>query len=389
MGIFDFCRCEVLTGLCTLMVWVSYDWVFFCTSWSFVSCFAFAMVLDGFCWIGGLDMLTSYIYIYGGNVLCLDRCSFKELLSKRVDYSFHFYMEVCQFVYCLLLRTQKISSLPDLHNWEEYMDVEKVDEFDSISPVDFLRNHSFGLTLHSRNDGSGRTFREQCRKFMDRLVDAILGQQPVTGEFSQGLYAFCPEFLLEGDDRHMLSLFSKMIRVLESSGCLSSSESRTAVEEYSTFVVDARRRHGDCGASAEDIADVKQYLLLDYSFLSRKSLVRVFKLCCLVARKPRDDYPSVDLGLTNCQVSEWVIATCISGVQSCVSASDFKLSSFFTKFTMKEVRDAIDAGYDPWTGTCSDGQASFVKRYFGLFKARIDRKRGEGSQQSCAPDVLK
>ena len=277
------------------------------------------------------------------------------------------------------------------------MDVEKVDEFDSISPDDFLRNHSFGSTLHGRTDGSGRTFREQCRKFMDRLVDAILGQQPVTGEFSQGIYAFCPELLLEGDDRHMLGLFSKLIRVLESSGCLSSSESSTAVEVYSTFVVDARRRHGDCGASAEDIADVKQYLLSDYSFLSRKSLVRLFKLCCLVALKPRVDYPSVDPGLTNCQLSEWVLATCISGVQNCVSASDFKLSSFFTKFTMKEVRDAIDAsqslmtsaGYDPWTGICSEGQAAFVKRYSGLFKARIDRKRGEGSQQSCAPDVLK
>ena len=305
-------------------------------------------------------------------------------------------MEVCQFVYCLLSRTRKISALPGLHDWEEYMDVEKVDEFDSISPDDFLRNHSFGSTLHGRNDGSGRTFREQCRKFMDRLVDAILGQQPVTGEFSQGLYAFCPELLLEGDDHHMLSLFSKLVRVLESSGCLSSSESRTAVEEYSTFVVDARRRHEDCGASAESVVDVQQYLLSDYSFLSRKSLVRVFKLCCLIALKPRVDYPSVDFGLTSCQVSEWVIASCISGVQSCVSASDFKLSSFFTKFTMKEVRDAIDgsqsfmsnAGYDPWAGICSEGQAAFVKRYADLFKTRVDRKRGEVSQQTCSLDAL-
>ena len=116
----------------------------------------------------------------------------------------------------------------------------------------------------------------------------------------------------------------------------------------------------------------------------------------MVALKPRVDYPSVDLGLTNCQVSEWVIASCISGVQSCVSASDFKLSSFFTKFTMKEVRDAIDAsqsfmtnaGYDPRTGICSEGQAAFVKRYTGLFETRVDRKRGEVSQQTCAPVVL-
>ena len=85
----------------------------------------------------------------------------------------------------------------------------------------------FLLTIFCETIRSGRLYMvvmtgvgEQCRKFMERLVDAILGQQPVTGEFSQGLYAFCPELLLEGDDRHMLGLFSKLIRVLESSGCL-------------------------------------------------------------------------------------------------------------------------------------------------------------------------
>ena len=113
--------------------------------------FCLRYVVGEFCRIGGLDMLTSYIYIYiyiyGGNVLCLDRRSFKKLLSKRVDYSFLFYMEVYQFVYCLLSRTRKISSLPDLHNWEVYMDMEKVDEFDSISPVDFLRDHSGRLYM--------------------------------------------------------------------------------------------------------------------------------------------------------------------------------------------------------------------------------------------------
>ena len=44
VGIFDFLQ----TGLCTLMVWAIYDWVFFYTSWSFVSCCAFAMLLAGF-----------------------------------------------------------------------------------------------------------------------------------------------------------------------------------------------------------------------------------------------------------------------------------------------------------------------------------------------------
>ena len=182
-------------------------------------------------------------------------------------------MEVCQFVYYLLSRTRKIGSLPWLNNWEEYMDEQRVDEFESVASSDFLHNHSFGTVLQSRRDSDGRAFREQCVKFMDRLVAAILAQQPVTGEFSCGLYAFCPELLLEGDNYRMLELFRKLVRVLESSGCVTALESRTAVEEYSTFVVVARKRHLSGGCSAEDISDNMQYLLSDYRFLSRKPYV--------------------------------------------------------------------------------------------------------------------
>ena len=124
------------------------------------------------------------------HILELFHCTFRKQLSGRSDYSFHFYMEVCQFVYCLLSRTRKIGSLPDLNDWEEYMDEQRVDEFENVAVCNFLSNQSFGVVLQNRKDGDGRVFREQCLKFMDRLVDAILAQQPVTGEFSRGLYAF-------------------------------------------------------------------------------------------------------------------------------------------------------------------------------------------------------
>ena len=80
------------------------------------------------------------------------------------------------------------------------MDEQRVDDFESVAVCDFLRNHSFGSVMQSRRDSDGRAFREQCVKFMDRLVATILAQQPVTGEFSCGLYAFCPELVLDGDD---------------------------------------------------------------------------------------------------------------------------------------------------------------------------------------------
>ena len=255
------------------------------------------------------------------------------------------------------------------------MDPQKLDGFECIDSVDFLRSHDFGAVLRRHQRGEGRAFRDQCLKFVDRFVCVILRQQPVTGDFSQGVYAFCPELLLEGDDHHMTDLFRKLVRVLERCGVV-----------YASFVVvvDARARHAGSNSCAEAIDDVRQYLLDDYGFLARKSLCRVFKLCCLVVLKPRVDFPAVDIGLSDCRVPERVVATCIRGAQSSVMSPGFKLGSFFTKFTMGEVRKSIAAAssfmtaadFNPWEGICGENQSAFVDRHRDLFKKQVSRKRG-------------
>ena len=262
-------------------------------------------------------------------------------MSCRADFSFHGYMEVCQFVYCLLSRSCKIGSLPSLNSWEEYIDPRKLVDFECVDAVDFLRSHDFGAVLRHHKSGEGRIFQDQCLKFIDRFVGVIVVQQPVTGDFPKGIYSFCPELLLEGDDHHMLSLFRKLIRVSERSGIVSSLESKSAVEEYASVVVDARAGHVGFGCCTEAINDVRQYSLSDLSFLACKSLCRVFKLCCLLVLKPPVDFPAVDIDLSECDVPERVVATCIQGVQSCVMSSEFELWSFFTKFTINEVRKSI------------------------------------------------
>ena len=151
---------------------------------------------------------------------------------------------MCQFVYCLLSRTRKTVSLPELNNWEENIDEQRVDESENVAASDFLHNHSFGTVLPSREDSDGRAFRELCMKFMDRLVDALLAQQSVTEEFSCGLYAFCPELLFCCWRATTIVCWSSSENC---SMCWNQAvvsqrwnlELRTAVEEYSTFVVDA------------------------------------------------------------------------------------------------------------------------------------------------------
>ena len=231
-------------------------------------------------------------------------------------------MELCSLVYCLLSRSRNVSSLPDLDACEEHMDPSKLAAFEKINVTSFLRKYEIGEVLKGSKGGEKREFRNQCSEFLDRLVVSILSCQLVSANLLQGLYSFCPELLLDGDNACVFSLFIKLVRVLERSGALSGSESKAAVEEFVTYVVDVRARRVRSGRSAEEIKNVVEFLLTDYSFLSRKSLCRVLKLCCLVALTPRTDFPCVTIDLSDCTVPELVVTrTCVRGNQSCSAAS--------------------------------------------------------------------
>ena len=313
----------------------------------------------------------------------LDSCTFKKQRARRGDYTFHCYSELCQFIYCLLTRSRKVSSLPEMNSWEDYMDSEKIASFPKTSDATFLCNFEFGEVLRQRNTSEVKDFRTRCRRFIDRLVDVILSKLLVSSDFLQGVYCFCPELLLGGDDRCVFTLFSRLMRVLEKSGVVSSAESRSAVEEFATFVVDIRARHLSSGQQSEDIADVISYLLADYGFLARKSLCHVFKLCCLMIRRPLPHYPQVDISLNGCDVPSSIVTSCIRGIQSYVSTSHYQQGSFFTKHTMECVRSAISgsqdfmvqADFDPWSRVCSDGHAVFMERFQNLFKDHLARRK--------------
>ena len=102
------------------------------------------------------------------------------------------------------------------------MHPEKIANFAKVGDADFYHNYEFGDTLRQRNTSEFKSFRCRCRRFIDPLVDVILSQLLVSSEFLKGVYCFCPELLLEGDDHCVLSLFGRMIRVLARSGVVPS-----------------------------------------------------------------------------------------------------------------------------------------------------------------------
>ena len=64
--------------------------------------------------------------------------------------------------------------------------------------------------------------------------------------------------------------------------------------------------------------------------MSRKSLVRVLKVCCLVVDRPQREMPDIEIDLKDCAVPVAVVTSSLRGVQSLVSSPGYKQGAFFT-----------------------------------------------------------
>ena len=96
----------------------------------------------------------------------LDGCvsvesKFPKFCEGRVEYCFHGYGEICNFVFCLLMKTKTLSSLPGITAWEEFMSVSQVSEFPSIPLKSFLVSDGYGRELPNGKTGDVEEFRLQ------------------------------------------------------------------------------------------------------------------------------------------------------------------------------------------------------------------------------------
>ena len=198
------------------------------------------------------------------------------------------------------------------------MSEEKVAEFPSIAMESFLVASDFGRELLAGKTSEFSTFRVRCREFLDRLILIILKSPSVTSRVARGLYCFCPELMLEGDGQLVFQLFPDLCRVLESCRSLSSDESKAAVEEFSSYVVEKRLQHEVSQGMASDIPDIVSWLLRDFGFQAPHRVCRVLKLCVLVTGRPRMNCPVVSFDLSGNKLSVEKFQECLRLVQSYV-----------------------------------------------------------------------
>ena len=216
------------------------------------------------------------------------------------------------------MKTRDISSLPPIHDWEEYIDVKRGADFPT-APIDsFLENCDFGRLLSSGKTSGALEFHVHCKEFLDRLAFVILKNPAVSSRVARGFSCFCPEIMLEGDDRAVISLFADLTGVLESFGLLAADETKASFEQFNSYIVEKRRQHDRSNITASEISNVMQYLLRDFSFQARHHVCRVLKLCCLVVGSSCGVQPQVSLDLGGSKIGEDIFQNCLRLVQSYV-----------------------------------------------------------------------
>ena len=80
--------------------------------------------------------------------------------------------------------------------------------------------------------------------------------------------------------------------------------------------------------------------------MSRRSFVRVLKLCCFISEWPQRKLLAVKINLGGCTVPVSIIISCVKGVQSFVSSTNYKLKAFFMQGTMNNERTALASSRD-------------------------------------------
>ena len=136
-------------------------------------------------------------------------------------------LELARFVYCLLKKNKKTSSLPLVEQCEEYV-VPNRSRFPAIDEKDFVAGTRVMAALGKVASHYLQTeIRLDTRRFLEEFVNCVLSNVASRSVIGQGLSCFCPEILVGRDDVAPLQFFEKLFDGLLVKGWTRGSEVET------------------------------------------------------------------------------------------------------------------------------------------------------------------
>ena len=133
-----------------------------------------------------------------------------DLSSTAADQVYHALVELARFVYCLLEKIKKASSLPLVEQWEKYV-APNYSRFPAIDDKDLLPHTR--LMAAFEKVGSQylqKELRRDAHRFLEDFVNCVLSTVASRSVIGQGLSCFCPAIVVGDDDAAPFQLFNKL-----------------------------------------------------------------------------------------------------------------------------------------------------------------------------------
>ena len=222
--------------------------------------------------------------------------------STAADQGYHAFGELARFVYCLLQKIKKASSLPLVEQWEKYM-VPNYSRLPAIDEKDFFVGTRVMAALGKVGSHYlQKEFRRDARRFLEEFANCVLSTVAARSVIGQGLSCFCPAIAVGGDDVAPLQLFNKLLDGLLEKGWTRGSEVEACRAEYQSFVQEQRQLERSSTRSRPGVGDVLSFCSAQAGFRACRHLYKV----CIVANQACGFNPFV--------LSHPSLKLCVSGV---------------------------------------------------------------------------
>ena len=224
-------------------------------------------------WVGAINVALSMIHV------SVSVANNFVQSSTAADQGYHAFGELARFLYCLLQKIKKASSLPLVEQWEEYM-VPNNSRFPAIDDKNFLVGT--GVMAALGKVGSHylqKEFRRDARQFLEVFVNCVLSTVATRFVIGQGFGCFCPAIVVGGDNVAPLQLFNKLLDGLLEKSWTRGSEVEACRAEYQSFVQEQRQLERSSTRSRPDVGGVLSFCSAQAGFRARWYLYKV----CIVA----------------------------------------------------------------------------------------------------------
>ena len=120
--------------------------------------------------------------------------------STAADHGYHSFGELALFIYCLLQKSKKASSLSLVEQWGEYVTPNPL-RFPVIDEKDFLSGTRVMTALEKVGSQFLRKeFRRDARRFLEDFVNCLLSTVASRLLIGQDMSCFCPAIAVGGDN---------------------------------------------------------------------------------------------------------------------------------------------------------------------------------------------